>query len=93
MKRPFFDASGKFLNDGSEIYLGIPNNGETFNRGLGMWTKGTRDAERKAKALGLVPVGDSPIEKVFQKKQDDITPILVEGMKKVRAQKAKEGKL
>jgi hypothetical protein len=92
--RPFFDKRGKIINDGEPVYLGVPNNQPFFNRGLGMVTYGTKDAERKARALGLRPIGDAKPQDLYkQEKKDDITPILVEGMKKVRANKIKNGEL
>lgn len=90
--RPFFDKSGKFINDGERAYLGVPNMTPFFNHGLGMITYGTKDAERKAKALGLTPVGDAkPHDFKKPAQKDDITPILMEGLKKVNASKNDKG--
>lgn len=55
-----------------------------FNQGLGVVTCGTRDAEKKARARGLVPVGDAkPHEFSRTEKRDTITPILEEGRRKI----------
>lgn len=78
----------------------IPNTTPFFNRGLGCVTNGTRGAEKAAKEISkrtgqnLIPLGGQPIEKVFKKeKKDEITPILQDGMKKLRAQQIKNGEL
>jgi hypothetical protein len=43
----------------------LENTQEFFNHGLGCVTYGTRDAEKKAKKMGLIPIGDSSIQQVF----------------------------
>lgn len=92
--RPFFDKSGKFIEDGEKPYFGVPNQTPFFNRGLGMITYGTKDAERKAKALGLTPVGDArPQDFKKPPQKDEITPILMEGLKKVNASTNEKGKV
>ena len=59
-----------------------PNIDGKFNHGLGMMTYGTMDAEKKAESLGLTPIGN---EKIRQpEKKDTITPILQEGIKKLK---------
>lgn len=71
----------------------VPDVSPKFNLGLGMITYGTRDAEKKAKARGLMPIGDAKINQVFSRPKSDITPILEEGMRRVRAQKIKNGEM
>lgn len=44
----------------------VPDMTETFNHGLGMMTCGTRDAERKARRMGLEPVGDAPASEIMK---------------------------
>jgi hypothetical protein len=57
---------------------------EFYNHGLGCMTAGTRDAEKKAKRMGLVPIGDAKPNEVFRKeKRDTLTPILEEGRRKI----------
>ena len=60
------------------------NLSQKFNIGLGCYTYGTRDAEKKAKARGLVPIGDAKINEVFSKPKDEITPIIRGGMQKIK---------
>lgn len=60
----------------------IPNTEPFFNHGLGVVTHGTRDAEKKAKARGLTPIGGEKI-RTRNEKSDTITPILKEGIKKM----------
>lgn len=63
----------------------VPNMTPKFNMGLGCITSGTRDAEKKAKQRGLVPIGDAKAHQVFkQEKVDTITPIINEGRKKLK---------
>lgn len=47
----------------------VPNIEERYNIGLNCITHGVRDAEKKAKRLGLTPIGDAPIEKVFRSEE------------------------
>jgi hypothetical protein len=62
----------------------VPDLTERFNLGLGCLTTGTRDAEKKAKSRGLVPIGDAKPHEVFRnEKKDTITPILEEGRRKM----------
>lgn len=62
----------------------VPNMTPFFNHGLGCVTNGTRDAEQKAKRMGLVPIGDAKPEQVFRKeKKDTLTPILKDGLRKI----------
>lgn len=61
-----------------------PNLSPFFNRGLGMVTYGTRDAEKKAKRMGLIPVGDQNVDKIIKKQTFDPTPILEEGLMKLK---------
>ena len=63
----------------------VPNMSPFFNQGLGCVTYGTRDAENKAKKLGLTPVGDSDKKYYTPVKTDTITPILVEGAQRLKA--------
>ena len=89
--RPAFDRKGRFINDGSPCYIGVPNLTEIFNHGLGMYTSGIRDSERKGKSLGLSAIGDIPVEKVFPGKktsQEDYKSILVDGLVKLRTMSA-----
>lgn len=44
----------------------VPDMTERFNHGLGCMTSGTRDAEKKAKAKGLIPLGDAKPREVFK---------------------------
>lgn len=71
----------------------VPNMTPFFNRGLGMVTYGTRDAEKKAKRLGLEPTGGVPIEKVFPKKDSkkEAEKMAVDLVKQFKAGKIKKG--
>ena len=101
MKRPFFDSKGRVIDDGETAFLGVPRLTETFNRGLGCYTSGTRDAEKKAKEMSkrlgrnYIPIGNENVEKLFPKRdfKKEITPIIEEGIKQVRAKKIKDEKL
>lgn len=44
----------------------VPDMTPFFNRGLGCVTNGTRDAEKKAKRKGLVPIGDASPKQAFK---------------------------
>lgn len=49
-------------------------NSGSYNPGLGMVTSGIKDAERKAKARGMEPVGTEPVEnlhKSFEKQREE----------------------
>lgn len=62
----------------------VPDLKPFFNRGLGCVTHGTRDAEKKAKRMGLTPVGDAKVSEWHRKDtRDTITPILEEGHRKL----------
>lgn len=63
----------------------VPNLTEFFNRGLGCYTSGTRDAEKKAKKMGLIPVGGEKVEKFIPKDDSSkkIDKILDEGMRRI----------
>lgn len=61
----------------------VPNTKPFFNHGLGMVTNGTRDAEKKAKSMGLIPIGNERL-KPNKEKRDTITPIIREGLKKIK---------
>jgi hypothetical protein len=39
-------------------------NAQSYNPGLGCWTKNQKHASQIAKARGLVEVGDEPVEKL-----------------------------
>lgn len=71
-------------NPNREVFF-VPNMTPFFNHGLGVETCGTRDAEKKAKKMGKAAIGDAHIEQVFRKEKVDIKPILIEGMKKLKA--------
>ena len=87
--RPVFDKKERFIDDGKPCYLGVPNLTEIYNRGIGIYTRGTRDAEKKGKALGLVPIGDAhPEQVILRKKPDDYRPILKEGLRKLKTMSA-----
>ena len=43
----------------------------TFNHGLGCWTKGTKHAEKIAKSRGLEPVGNESIESLDKRNTSD----------------------
>lgn len=56
-----------------------------FNVGLGCVTYGTRDAEKKAKSMGLIPMGNERIEKFKRSApKDTVTPILESGLKQIK---------
>ena len=57
---------------------------EIYNVGVAKYTRGTRHAEKVGKSMGLTPIGDAKIEDVFKKERFDPTPILEEGIKKLR---------
>lgn len=62
----------------------VPNMTPFFNRGLGMVTNGTRDAEKKAKARGLTPLGDAKMSDVYKPKKDDsVNRIIEQGRKEL----------
>lgn len=62
----------------------VPDTNGFFNRGLGCVTYGTRDAEKKAKRMGLTPVGDAAVKDWHRPDdRDTVTPILNEGFKKL----------
>ena len=87
--RPVFDKKERFIDDGKPCYLGVPNLTEIYNRGLGIYTSGTRDAEKKGKTLGLIPIGDANPEGVIKpKKSYDYKPILMEGLRKLKTMSA-----
>ncbi len=49
-------------------------NQQSYNPGLGCWTKSTKDAERIAKSRGLEPIGNEPVEnlhKSFEKQREE----------------------
>lgn len=49
-------------------------NQQSYNPGLGCWTKSVKDGERIAKARGLEPVGTEPVEnlhKHFDKQREE----------------------
>ena len=46
-------------------------NQTSYNPGLGCWTKSTKHAEQIAKARGLEPVGNEPIDNIHKKFEKD----------------------
>jgi hypothetical protein len=56
----------------------VPDTTPRFNQGLGCITNGTRDAENKAKRLGLTPIGDVPIDKVFSRSEEKTSRAIAE---------------
>jgi len=67
----------------------VPDTREFFNQGLGCMTAGTRDAEKKAKRMGLQPVGDAKPSDFKRRDNFNIDSIISEGVQKVRALEAK----
>jgi len=66
----------------------VPDMTPRFNHGLGMVTCGTRDAEQKAKKMGLTPIGDAKKSEIIPRQTigDTITPILTDGLARIRAE-------
>ena len=66
---------------------------EIFNVGLGVYTRGTRHAEKTGKSMGKIPLGDAKLSDVFPKKKLNIRPILIDHLARARALKIKHGEL
>ncbi len=67
----------------------VPDMTEKFNIGLGVMTCGTRDAEKKAKKLGKMPIGDARMDQVFSKPVDRTESHIIDGLKRLRAQESR----
>ena len=86
----FIKVYGKQEEKSNDAFY-VPNINPSFNHGLGCVTYGTRDAEKKEKRMGKVPIGDARIEQVFSRNDDrQIDNILKDGLVKARAQMRKE---
>lgn len=70
---------------GKERSFFVPNMKETFNQGLGCYTSGTRDAEKKGRKMGLEPIGDTPVEKVFRQEPQSFRKEIIDCYKELKA--------